>query len=630
MRRAQQPTPTLVFKSHWRTHEQSRRKPAKRSRPETADRAETSSLEGCEAFSTWVRKHLPANSSLASLCDQLGREGSRGSLARRLLTAELAQRQLPVNVAMDLRNSRHTHGGYNPEMLYSLRGRALLLAFLDDAGDHGSRKSTVLFSWTGYSGVPSIQETLDRYLTDGPLLPDLWAVTQWLWKGAILISSSRFKDKGMVEIWQEIVLAVKHYGDWLPLTAIVVGYQEFLRRVLSFDDKRATKLILPQTQALTELVTTWIDDRHEWMPILWKELFRDMRQTILGVYHSMDCLCSDFDTVQTSMEVSRMLTACTTLLAVLEGIVCYANCAAKLVVALPSMAGILGLFSCIQLPLQYVLPNPIEQACHAIHRNFRQLGASFSANSLPLHDYLRSLVRFAADSSFAAAPSWCQHAATISHRYWKDENTGAVWVQTLLDHLTSCSSSTSTSTLNPIHQCLHENMVHLCLGSTSCTSLAPLLLESLTNYPLAAVEGVLCMTPPTRLFFGDTANLSLTLKLVLDTFDGPSVAWLLLGMALCLDALSSETRPIASYHAQRDSCLGLASRPDRSLVIAPAISRTRITEPGVQATDERDDDLAANDDDDDEVQPMVDTEPPFSPNDDYDEDDDCILLLELQ
>jgi hypothetical protein len=31
MRRAQQLTPTLVFKSHWRTHEQSRRKPAKRS-----------------------------------------------------------------------------------------------------------------------------------------------------------------------------------------------------------------------------------------------------------------------------------------------------------------------------------------------------------------------------------------------------------------------------------------------------------------------------------------------------------------------------------------------------------------------------------------------------------------------
>jgi hypothetical protein len=62
-----------------------------------------------------------------------------------------------------------------------------------------------------------------------------------------------------------------------------------------------------------------------------------------------------------------------------------------------------------------------------------------------------------------------------------------------------------------------------------------------------------------------------------------------------------------------------------------AISRTRITEPGVQSTDECDDDLAANDDDDhDDVKPMVDAAPPFTPDDDdYDEDDDCILLLDM-
>jgi hypothetical protein len=103
-------------------------------------------------------------------------------------------------------------------------------------------------------------------------------------------------------------------------------------------------------------------------------------------------------------------------------------------------------------------------------------------------------------------------------------------------------------------------MVHLCLGGTGCTPLASLLLESLTKHPLAAVEHILCMSPPTRLFVGDAANLSLTLKLALDAFDGPSVAWLLLGMALCLDALSSETRPITDYHAQRDSCLVIARK----------------------------------------------------------------------
>jgi hypothetical protein len=557
IRTAQPANPTLVLKSY--LHEQSQRQATKPSRPATTDQVEMSGLEGCEAFSTWVRNYLPADSSLTSLCDQLGREGSRGPLARRLLTADQTQRQLPSNVAMDLRNSWHLNGDNSQERSDSSRGRALLFAFLDDAGDYGSQKSSsVLFSWTGYSGVPSIQEAMDQYLANGPLLPDLWALTQWLWKGAVLISSSGLNDKGMADIWQEIVLAVKRYGDWLPVTAIVVGYREFLRRVISFDDTRAANLILPQTQALTELVTMWIGDRHEWMPILWKQLFGDMQQTIMGVYYSMDCLCSDFDTVHTSMDVSRILTACTTLLAALQGIVGDASCAAKLVVALPSMAGVVGLFSALQLPLQHALPEPIEQACNAIRRSFRQLGASFSANSLPLRNYLRSLVRYAADSTFAAAPSWCQHAATISRRYWKDDNIVAVWVENLLEHLTRCSNSTST--LNPIHQSLHESMVHLCLGSTGCTSLAPLLLESLTKFPLAAVEHVICMSPPTRLFDGDIVNLSRTLKLVLDAFDGPSAAWLLLGMALCLDALSLETRPIADYHAQRDSCLEIARK----------------------------------------------------------------------
>jgi hypothetical protein len=66
-----------------------------------------------------------------------------------------------------------------------------------------------------------------------------------------------------------------------------------------------------------------------------------MQLTILGVYHSMACLCFDFDT-HISMNVSRILTACATLLAVLESIVGDASCAAKLVVALPSMAGVFG------------------------------------------------------------------------------------------------------------------------------------------------------------------------------------------------------------------------------------------------------------------------------------------------
>jgi hypothetical protein len=318
-----------------------------------------------------------------------------------------------------------------------------------------------------------------------------------------------------------------------------------------------------------------------------------------------------------------------------------------------------------------------------------------------------------------------------------------------------------------MHECLHENMVQLCFGSSRCTSLASFLLESLTKHPVAAVERVLCISPPNQLFVGDITNLSEALKLVLDAFDGPSVAWLLLGIALCLDEISLETktRPMANYHAQRDCCLEIArkylldkvrrgrpswlvslrdqieaelsnrqatvaiewwkevclvvldkqpsslalrevvpsipsmisaiegvdaasltpslkratltllmeapstkldsmdmeqvgehpvSAADRTEVASrrleqvllrgttaetdsssttgpPAILRTRIVEPGMQAIDERNDDFVADDDDDDDVKPMVDTEEPlFSPNDDDDDyDDDCILLLEL-
>jgi hypothetical protein len=175
------------------------------------------------------------------------------------------------------------------------------------------------------------------------------------------------------------------------------------------------------------------------MPILWKHLFRDMQQTILGLYHSMGCLCSDFDTVHISMDVSRILTACTTLLAVFEGIV--AKCSAKFDVALPSMAGSLACFL-ICNPYSMHYPASRESYCHAV----TQVGL------LPircLREYLRSLVRFAADSF--TAPNWCQHAATISHRYWKDDYIVAVWVETLehdelfrLDFDLTASTNTST------------------------------------------------------------------------------------------------------------------------------------------------------------------------------------------
>jgi hypothetical protein len=70
-------------------------------------------------------------------------------------------------------------------------------------------------------------------------------------------------------MWQEILFVVKDYDDWLSLTPIVLGYQAFLRRIFSFSDERVAQLISAQTQALTEFVTTWIDGRHDLMPILW-------------------------------------------------------------------------------------------------------------------------------------------------------------------------------------------------------------------------------------------------------------------------------------------------------------------------------------------------------------------------
>jgi hypothetical protein len=345
------------------------------------------------------------------------------------------------------------------------------------------------------------------------------------------------------------------------LTPIVLGYQAFLRRIFSFSDARVAHLILAQTQALTEFVTTWIDGRHDWMPILWEHLFCEkdgMVQIILGVYHSIACLWSDFDSVQSAMDVSRTLTACTTLLAVLDGILGDAKYATKLVDALPSLAGVLALFSTVQLPLQHTLPESVEQASHAIHRGFRELGAFVSVGSLPLLDYLHSLVRHAAESSFAAAPSWCQRAAAISHMHWKDENAGAVWVACLLEHLTS--HSTSTSTLNPVLQCLHESMLQQqCWGSAGSMSLAQILLESLTKQTRTAVERVLCMIPPPLMFASNTVNLESALKQVLDAFDGPSVAWLLMGIALRLDELSVDTNPKkANYEARRDGCLDIA------------------------------------------------------------------------
>jgi hypothetical protein len=43
---------------------------------------------------------------------------------------------------------------------------------------------------------------------DGPLLPVIWVLAQWLWKGAQLITG-HLKEKGMGEMWQEILSVVK-------------------------------------------------------------------------------------------------------------------------------------------------------------------------------------------------------------------------------------------------------------------------------------------------------------------------------------------------------------------------------------------------------------------------------------
>jgi hypothetical protein len=124
------------------------------------------------------------------------------------------------------------------------------------------------------------------------------------------------------------------------------------------------------------------------------------------------------------MDVSRILTACTTLLAVSK------ECRKLLSEELDylSMAGNPWPVFLICSPLQYALPRPIEESYMPC---LNSGGGFLFCQFVALREYLRSLVRFAADSSFATAPNWCQHAATISHRYWKDDYIVAVWVETL-------------------------------------------------------------------------------------------------------------------------------------------------------------------------------------------------------
>jgi hypothetical protein len=72
------------------------------------------------------------------------------------------------------------------------------------------------------------------------------------------------------------------------LSTIIVGYEEYLLRVLSFDEGCRFS---PNT-SIHGTCDNGSGDRHEWMPILVETSLSRYARDNLGLYHSMDCLCS--------------------------------------------------------------------------------------------------------------------------------------------------------------------------------------------------------------------------------------------------------------------------------------------------------------------------------------------------
>jgi hypothetical protein len=190
---------------------------------------------------------------------------------------------------------------------------------------------------------------------------------------------------------------VNDYGDWLPMTAIIVGYEEYLVRVLSFDDKRTANLILPNTSihgTCDNMDRPTRVDANSVETSLSRYVFADN----FGLVSLYGLSLFDFDTVHISMDVSRILTACTTLLAVSKE--CRKLLSEELDVSKYGRES-LACFPDMQ-PLTVCTTQANRRIVCMPCRNSG--GGFLFCQFVALREYLRSLVRFAADSSFATAP----------------------------------------------------------------------------------------------------------------------------------------------------------------------------------------------------------------------------------
>jgi hypothetical protein len=565
---AQANIPSQICQEYWIEREALRRQSVNEQQINTAISATTARPR--DKFISWIRSKLPIQEErqqFASYCEQLGREGSRGPLHRRLLKQLVDDRSVEECLRQSLLDC-------NPETADARRGKALMESYLTisaavlndgEARQENSAANVQLVQISIQPVSSSIRETVEQYVTQTES-PNLHALVAWLWVEATTTSVVDGADAAVQQRRTEILDTVRDLADWIPFPSLMLSHRKFCL------DQIVT--LIPQAQKLhaakmvADMLLAWFGDAsYEWRSMAWNWMGHSepLVDASLLLYHSYTFLLTDNGQGPNNLDIASILTSCAVFAILLNpcstpenGVVSYDRKS-----CISSFGTIVDLFTDVQRPLSG-MTDSVGNAVDEIQTSFRgirheSLRSDSNVPVLSAEDFMRTAMDFCLNNS-ALAPEWCRITAANALLKWETINPGAVWISQLLRFM---KKHDNVVTLPPLLKMLHTEMVRQAWSSPQPQSLVQVLEDSSRDCDLSALECIVTTSPTTHLFL--IQGGSKVVATVCEMFEsalrlfGESTSALphiFLGLALQLDAVMTEA--VEGSASARKDCLQTA------------------------------------------------------------------------
>ena len=448
-----------------------------------------------DRFLSWIRSGLPLDAErkqAESFCEQLGREGSRGTLSRRIeqkiwkatttaaihgndvtsIRASLQRSLLDIKVANET----------------TRRGKALLHAFLETLSclkdPTTSAPAAAALDFSRRPVAKTVECYLQQQATETSL--NLHILVQTLWRKAVASSigstgrESTATTTTIEHQRDEIVEAFRVHADWLPFSSLFRCCRSFLLSSLTTsirkdDSVPALQHLLQQAKTMSDILSAWIGDSRHWYLVWWSWMdnCEPLIEASFHLFHSYSCLLESFDEATTGpLDCPAILHSCAIFVTVLEST---ADAAKNTEISTEHLLGsssssssrmgaILTLFRDIQRPLTDIPDARFRRAADEIRGRFDRLCQSLqqpcsSCSAVSVQEYLRTAIEFCYTLvSQLSAPEWCRNTTNRAKLLLdSDQYLGTVWMLELM----RCQKLGTRATCEwpPLLKLLHDEMV---------------------------------------------------------------------------------------------------------------------------------------------------------------------------